>query len=487
MMMKYFLLSASVLALLSSQALASRQVAINLADQESNEPSIVAKLISSTDYTFSLDEEEASERITDSAIRLTNIGNIGGRQDPQQIADLKFEAKHKIRTNLDHLKTHPVNIGGGYTTTQNIKGALSTTSRHNPLVYPVFSGKGDRDVNDAFLPTTYRSGFLSKDLCDHIRYYAYNCNRNISEQDAQKLNKYLQPIFYIAQLEVMKMLEGRESLYHSPRWVYSKDRDGIVQSVKDQTSHHHALIKKADLKYFDKEDVENRIVPQLVDLALKIIPTRRMELYNDGRHSFRLGKNYKNSPSLIHPLIDNLPYPVLQNNRKNGLNVVSDMNLPQDYIAHQALTNQWNRVKDFVNEDDRIAVAEKSNVIKLFEPMGYLFRNTVKTLHIERDQYPEKEAAIERLTGLAETYAQTHMIPEDVLNIFYQGGVDLHTLLQDVKVKTARHEAMVDDLFPVRLRGNVEVIRNNLLESLVFHDMVDRFKLFYPYDVPRLG
>jgi hypothetical protein len=285
----------------------------------------------------------------------------------------------------------------------------------------------------------------------------------------------------------MKMLEGRESLYHSPRWVYSKDRDGIVQSVKDQTSHHHALIKKADLKYFDKEDVENRIVPQLVDLALKIIPTRRMELYNDGRHSFRLGKNYKNSPSLIHPLIDNLPYPVLQNNRKNGLNVVSDMNLPQDYIAHQALTNQWNRVKDFVNEDDRIAVAEKSNVIKLFEPVGYLFRNTVKTLHIERDQYPEKEAAIERLTGLAETYAQTHMIPEDVLNIFYQGGVDLHTLLQDVKVKTARHEAMVDDLFPVRLRGNLEAIRNNLLESLVFHDMVDRFKLFYPYDVHRLG
>ena len=54
-------------------------------------------------------------------------------------------------------------------------------------------------------------------------------------------------------------------------------------------------------------------------------------------------------------------------------------------------------------------------------------------------------------------------------------------------MKTARHEAMVDDLFPVRLRGNLEAIRNNLLESLVFHDMVDRFKLFYPYDVPRLG
>ena len=190
LMSKYFLLSASVLALLSSQTFASRQVAINLADQESNDRAIITKLTASNDYTFSLDEEEASERIKDAALALQ--GNDDGEQDPQEIANLKFEAKHKIRTNLDHLKTHPVNIGGGYTTTQNTRGALSTTSHRNPLVYPVFSGKGDRDTNDAFLPTTYRSNFLSKDLCDKIREYAYNCNGNISEQDAKKLNKYLQ-------------------------------------------------------------------------------------------------------------------------------------------------------------------------------------------------------------------------------------------------------------------------------------------------------
>jgi hypothetical protein len=46
---------------------------------------------------------------------------------------------------------------------------------------------------------------------------------------------------------------------------------------------------------------------------------------------------------------------------------------------------------------------------------------------------------------------------------------------------------MVADLYPARLRGDMETIRNNLLESLVLHDMVDRFKLFYPYDVHRLG
>ena len=119
--------------------------------------------------------------------------------------------------------------------------------------------------------------------------------------------------------------------------------------------------------------------------------------------------------------------------------------------------------------------------------MGYLFRNAVRDLRVLADQYPEREEAIERLTGLALTYATTHNIPEDVLNIFYNGRVNLHALLQDLQVKSARHEGMVADLVPVGLRDGLENIRNNLLEALVFHDMVDRFKLFYPYDVHRLG
>jgi len=483
--MKHLFLTVSVFTLLSTPSFATWQQ--DVADEvnlEVGQNKIIQKLTQSQDYTINLDEGALVNKIT-KVVQAKNEGEEG--RDEIKSEDITFETRYQIVNTLDHLKTHPVNIGGGYTTTQNTRGALSTTSHRNPLVYPVFSGKGDRDTNDAFLPTTYRSNFLSKELCDQIRTYAYNCNGNISEQDAKKLNKYLQPIFYIAQLEVMKMLEGRESLYHSPRWVYAKDRDGIVKAVKDQASHHHALIKKAELKYFDSADVENRIVPQLVDFALSVIPTKLIELYNDGRHSFRVGKNYKNVPSLIHPLIDNLPYPVLQNNRKNGGKVVSDMNIPQDYIAHQALTNQWNRVKDFVNDDGRIAPEEKSNVIKLLEPMGYLFRNAVRDFHIVAEQYPEREDAIERLTGLAENYAMYHTIPEPVYTVFYRGDVDLHSVLQGLKVKSSRHESMVADLVPARLRDSFETIRNNLLESLVLHDMVDRFKLFYPYDVYRLG
>jgi len=484
--MKHLFLTVSVFTLLSTPSFATWQQ--DVADEvnlEVGQNKIIQKLTQSQDYTINLDEGALTNKITE-VVKVKNQGEVGGDKEIKP-EDITFEARHQIVNTLDNHKTSHAPLGHGYYLTENISGKLSTTSHRNPLVYPIFSGKGDRDTNDAFLPTTYRSNFLSKELCDRIREYSYNCNRNISEQDAKKLNKYLQPIFYIAQLEVMKMLEGQNNLYHCNRWVYSKDRDGIVKAVKDQTSQHHTLIRKADLKYFDSEDVENRIVPQLVDLALSIIPTRLTELYNDGRHSFRVGKNYKNVPSLLHPLIDNLPYPVLQNHRKNGLHVVADMNIPVDYAPDEAFTNQWSRVKDFVNDDGRIAVDEKRNMIKIFEPVGYLFRNAVRDLRVLADQYPEREEAIERLTGLALTYATTHNIPEDVLNIFYNGRVNIHALLQDLKVKSARHEGMVADLVPVGLRDGLENIRNNLLEALVFHDMVDRFKLFYPYDVPRLG
>ncbi len=481
---KSLLLSVSLFSVFSTCALATNtEQARALADLETGRESIVRKLMNSQDYTFDLDVDQTAEGITKAVVALS--GNER-QKDPtdQEKSAIRDEAKYRLRTNLDTLKvTHPRHRH--FVLTENKHHDLSVEFDGVPLVYSTNLKR--RDLNDSFLPETYRSNFLSKELCDRIRYYAYNCNRNITSEEAQKLNKYLQPLFYVTQVEVMKMLEGRGSLYHCNRWVYSKDRDGIIQSVKDQANHHHALIRKADLKYFDAADVENRIVPQLVDLALTIIPTKLMEIYNDGRNSFRVGKNYKNVPSLIHPLIDNLPYPVLANHRMNAGKVLADMNIPVDYVANQALTNQWSRVEDFVNDDGRIAVEEKRNMIRLLEPVGYLFRNAVRELHILADQYPEKEEAIERLTGLAMTYATTHNIPEDVLNVFYNGRVNLRALLQDLKVKSSRHEGMVADLIPARLRGGLENVRNNLLEALVFHDMVDRFKLFYPYDVPRLG
>jgi len=486
-MRRSLFLSVSLLALSTSSVCATQEMIENLADGHTSERAVIARLQASQDYTFTLNEETLAESIKEAVVAFKQDNEPQQKISDDEKSTIKFNTQYRLRKNIDHLKDHPVEIGHGYFTARNLKGEFSTRSNRNPLVYPVFDHKGHRDAPDAFLPANYRGNFLSKELCDKIRYYAHYCNRNISEKEAQKLNKYLQPLFYITQLEVMKMLEGRDNIYHCRRWVYSKDRDGIIQAVKDQASHHHALIRKADLKYFDPVDVENRIVPQLVDLALSIIPTRLIEVHNDGRYSFRVGKSYKGALSLLHPLIDNLPYPILENDRLNGINVVSDMNIPIDYVADQAIKNQWARVEDFVNDDGRIAADEKRNMIKLFEPVGYLFRNAVRHLRVLADQYPGRDEAINRLNAFSLQYLTTHTIPEDVLNIFYHGRVDLHTLLQDVQVKSARHEGMVGDLIPEGLRDGLEPIRNNLLEALVFHDMVDRFKLFYPYHVHLLG
>lgn len=91
--------------------------------------------MNSQDYTIDLDEGSLTHKIT-KVVQAKNEGNIGGREVKAE--DISFEARHQIVNKLDNLKTHPVDIGHGYTTTQNIKGALSTTSHRNPLVYPVF-------------------------------------------------------------------------------------------------------------------------------------------------------------------------------------------------------------------------------------------------------------------------------------------------------------------------------------------------------------
>jgi len=86
-MSKYFLLSASLLALLSSQAFATKQTALELADRESNQQALIAKLLKSQDYTIDLDEERAAERIKTATLALT--GNEGGQElTHQQISDL---------------------------------------------------------------------------------------------------------------------------------------------------------------------------------------------------------------------------------------------------------------------------------------------------------------------------------------------------------------------------------------------------------------
>lgn len=169
-MSKRFLLSASLIALLSSQAFATRQAAIDLADRESSQQAIILQLSGTHDYILDFNETQAIERIKNGVLAL-NGNKYGQKQDSQEVSDIEFEARHRIRNNLDGLKTSRAPIGGGYYLTKNFRGdALSVESKYSPLVYPVKSL--DRDKPDGFLPQTYKSNFMSARLCQEIDDYA---------------------------------------------------------------------------------------------------------------------------------------------------------------------------------------------------------------------------------------------------------------------------------------------------------------------------
>lgn len=70
--------------------------------------------------------------------------------------------------------------------------------------------------------------------------------------------------------------------------------------------------------------------------------------------------------------------------------------------------------------------------------------------------------------------------------MFYQGGVNIYEVLGDIRYKSDYHLALTDDLWPQRLSNQKERLTNNLLEYLVFKDIIDRFDEFYRYNGSRL-
>lgn len=133
-------------------------------------------------------------------VQVKNQSNKFGIQP--ETADIDREAYRQITNTLDWLKTSHVPIGYGYYLTQNFRGnALCVESGYNPLVYAIKSS--DREQPDGFLPVTYKSNFMSQKLCDEIDYYA--SNNGLSKDEAKRLNRYLQPIFYIVQQEVSQI------------------------------------------------------------------------------------------------------------------------------------------------------------------------------------------------------------------------------------------------------------------------------------------
>ena len=436
---------------------------------------IIQKLMKSQDYTIDLDEGSLTNIIT-KIVKDKNKGKKGGYEIKSE--DISFETLHQILNTLDGLKISRAPIGHGYYLTQNFRGnALCVESVYNPLVYAIKSS--DREQPDGFLPVTYKSNFMSQKLCEEIDYYA--SNNGLSKDEAKRLNRYLQPIFYIVQQEVSQMLEGSKSLLNTKRWVYGKDYSDVVRAVKKQTEHHHALISKAGLKGFNGSVVEDSLVPSLVDLALSLLSNPNKEIYRSGSKGYTLGLNHNGHLSLLHPSIEDLPYPVFSEHRGGG-----NMNLPKGFEDSSALRKQWNRVGEFVRLNERISSGEKTRSIILLEPVGYLFNKNLKSFHVAKSDYPVQREAEDRIIEIARMFADTHTIFPPFLDMFYNGNVNIHEVLGNIRYKSDYHLALTDDLWPQRLSNQKECLTNNLLEYLVFKDIIDRFDELYRYNGSRL-
>lgn len=87
---------------------------------------------------------------------------------------------------------------------------------------------------------------------------------------------------------------------------------------------------------------------------------------------------------------------------------------------------------------------------------------------------------------MARFYARTHTIFPPHLDFFYQGNVDVHSALRDVQDKDECHVILTANLWPQRLFDQKKWLANDLLNYLMFKDIVDRFKHFYPHKAQEL-
>ena len=163
-----------------------------------------------------------------------------------------------------------------------------------------------------------------------------------------------------------------------------------------------------------------------------------------------------------------------------------NMNLPKGFEDSTVLRKQWNRVGEFVRLNEEMSNQEKTKSIILLEPVGYLFNKHLKNFHVAKSDYPVQREAEDRIIEIARMFADTHTIFPPFLDMFYQGRVNIHEVLGDIRYKSDYHLALTDDLWPQRLSNQKERLTNNLLEYLVFKDIIDRFDEFYRYNGSRL-
>lgn len=484
--MRRHFLTVSMIALLSTQAFASL---IDEAKEQANLKTGQDKLIKllvdhSHDYTFDIDEEQTAESIKNSVLAFHQ--NEERREEPIDPSKIKLEAQIQIRNNFDGAKNSNRKFNrNSYYLTKNRHDDLCVGSVYNVLVYA--TKRQNRDRNDSFLPISYKGHPLGKPLYDEIRSYAQT--KSLPKDKEDRLYKYLEPLFQIVKEEVRAIVEGDtdkgiKSIKDRPRWVFNKSWQGMLDSIKSQTDHHLYMIKYANvsgLGVYPDAEVKDGLTQTLLGKALSLLPNPNKEIYVNGSgQKYYLGFNSRNHLSLIHP-DTNLPYPIFSDQRPLG-----DMNLIHNFEDTPALRKQWKRVGDCIKMDQTLSSQEKTKLSILLEPVGSLFHEYLQNFHVSRDDYPERRRAEDEIIELAHIFSQGHHIPMPFLDMFYQGRVNIHEVLSDLRRINSTHLYLTGDLFPQRLSDRKEYLADDILNYLVFKDIIDRFDEFYRYAGSRL-
>jgi len=471
-----FLFGTSLLAVISTGALATN--VREIAAEEFSANKIATKLFSKTnDYLLNLDVSKESKEI---AKKVRN-----GLRDRRPVPTVEQDATNEIKALLEAAKTSNQYVGGGYYLTCNARGDLSTISANNPLAYPALYAS-DREKGDAFLPRTYQGHFMGKKLWEEIDYYTSHLG--LEKEDKTRLYHYLEPLYYLVQLELNPMIEGGKykSLYNSKRWVYEKSYDQLLRSLKNQTDHHFSLIKNAHLRGLNETQVRNSLIPSLLDLGLAVLPRAERNLHPESRDVYKMGANRAGSLSLMHPHADNLPYPVLNEHRR-----LPGMNIPFDMGDSPALIKQWNRVNQFIRLNDYNFSAEERNTMShVLQALGTLFHKHLSTFHVQR--FPVGENYWALTEDMAISFINNYTIPEPYLTAFYNRDIDpdIHHVLAGIKSKGDTHRALTTDLWPRRLadEDRQAALVNEGIKFLMFKDILDRSELFNEYgDIIRMA
>jgi hypothetical protein len=474
--MKKLLISVSMVAILSTQALASRQIVNQEVDRDLDRNGIIRKLLRSHDYTIDTGEQTIVNR----ALREIDNRRVRG-VNTEAVTQM---TKERITQNLDEAKDSHASLGNGYYVTKNKRNDPSVESGYNVLKYPIFASK--REESDAFLPWGYQGNELSQALYTEVRDYAIS--KGMSQSNTNRLYKYLEPLFYIVEDEILMMRDGDANRHVKgikgvARWVYEKGYEGILNSIKNQMAHHLYMIQNAGLSGLNEEEVKNALTESVFKKGLALLPSPERSIYSAGNRQYYIGVNRGGQVSLIHPDCEELAYPFFADHRsrKEGSDIfpLGDMNLPRNFQTTPFLQKQWGRIEDFVLLNKALSSKDQRRAKILLEPMGYIARSLLKDMDPDFSKitmHDLMDFALLSFNDQQERQFFRTLAPRLFSN------TDIQNKLDGLSPKIGTHVYLTGDLWPSRFDSNQakEEFVGHMLNYLLYQELKEKLSSSWP-------